>query len=134
VSDESSSDRAFVVGGEGPLGFALPMAEVVRVVSADALPPRHRRLSLARLFGAPAERPATRYAEMKDAGVDTYFELGEAADVRHVAADAIEAVPLCLFTTARRWAWAGIFRDGAAYRVVVDVAALAPLAAERGAS
>jgi hypothetical protein len=128
-------ERAFLVGGAGAgrLGFAIPLEDVRRLVAADALPRTHRRLSVSRLFGAAADEPHARYAEVDAAGDGAYFEIGEDAAVARVPSDAVEPVPDCLSTAARRWAWAGLLRDGDVYRMVVDVRALAPLAAERRA-
>jgi hypothetical protein len=132
---EAASERSFVVGESGTLGFAVPMDRVARVVASDALPARHRRLSLPRLFDGAAGAANSRSAEVNVEGAaNTFFELGEEARVRTLSDDALEPVPACLATTARRWAWAGFVRDGARWRVLVDVPSLVALASERGAS
>jgi hypothetical protein len=108
------------------------MERVRRLVGAKDLPARHRRASLPRLFDAGAEGAADRYAEVDCPRPDTFLDMGEDVDVRRVPPGAVEDVPAVLRTTARRWGWAGVLHDGPGFRIVVDVAWLASLAAPRG--
>lgn len=133
MSDPAVHDEAtLVVGGRGRHGFAVAAEDVGRVVGAAALPDRYRAVSLPRLFdddvGTPGER---RFAEVRGAPEATFVELGPDVRVRALPRDRIAPVPPVLRRAAARWGWRGIVRDDGGFRVLVDVAALAPLAAPR---
>jgi hypothetical protein len=144
VSDAAGPERTFIVGGAGPLGFAIPLEDVRRLVAFGDLPPQHRRVTLSRLLGGsagtrdagPAEAGTahTRFAEVAAAGSDVFLDLGADVRVRPFPAEAVEAMPAALETTARRWGWSGLLRDGAAMRIVLDARALAAIAAPRVAA
>jgi hypothetical protein len=134
VSEAALPERAFLVAGGDGIGFALPMEDVRRVVSAADLPPAHRRASLPRLLGLPHDEAASRYAEVAGRRADTYLELGATVDVVRVPPEEVERVPLVLTTTALRWGWAGLLHHGAGFRIVLDTSWLASLAAPRGAA
>ena len=142
MSDAALPERTFVLGGAGPLGFAVALEDVRRLVAASDLPPHHRRVTLRRLFhgsAAPegAQEPGAadaRFAEVAASEPDVFLDLGGDVRVRPFPADAVEAMPAALETTARRWGWSGLLRDGAAVRIVLDARALAAIAAPRGAA
>jgi hypothetical protein len=132
VSDAASPERVFVVGGDGRLGWAVPMDQVRRIVRAPDLPPRYRSASLPRVFDRPpASADEARYAEVLGGAADTFLDLGGHARVVAVRDGDVEALPQILSTVAARWGWTALVRDGDARRVLVDVPLLASLAAPR---
>lgn len=131
MPEAASPQRTLVVGGGELLAYAVPMESVRRLVDAADLPHPHRRVTLARLLGGAHGTPHSRYAEVLGPAPATYLELGEDVRVRQVPVDAVEPVPPFLATTARRWGWAGLLQEGSRPCVLLDVAWLASLAAER---
>jgi hypothetical protein len=131
VRSPSAGDAAILVGGRGRHGFALLADDVGRVVRESELPPDHRSVSLPRLFDVDVGSPEEdRFAEVRGAAVPTFVELGPDVHVRALPRDRIEPLPALLTRCGARWGWRGIV-DADGLRILVDVTALASIAAPR---